>query len=174
MKTILFMATSVNGYVARENGQEDFISHESWESFCNLAKECGCFVIGRKTYEVVKSWNDETYNFDSIIGVQKVIVSANSEFTTDEDYIIANSPNDAVEKLSGKGFEKMLVVGGATNNSSFMRAGLVDEIVLSVEPFVLGSGIPIFSKEDFGYSLELIDIKQKENGLVQLHYKVKK
>ena len=50
------MATSINGMIARENGDEDFLSHDNWISFKKLAEEIGFFIIGRKTYEVVQKW----------------------------------------------------------------------------------------------------------------------
>lgn len=60
MKTTLYMATSANGIIARENGDEDFLSHENWKKFCELANEFGNFIVGRKTYDAVKKW-DEGY-----------------------------------------------------------------------------------------------------------------
>jgi len=58
-------------------------------------------------------------------------------------------------------------------NSAFMKAGLVDEIVINIEPYVLGRGIKIFSEETFENKLQLIKVT-KLNGIVQLHYKIEK
>ena len=54
-----------------------------------------------------------------------------------------------------------------------MKAGLVDEIVINIEPYVLGRGIKIFSEETFENKLQLIKVT-KLNGIVQLHYKIEK
>jgi dihydrofolate reductase len=113
MKTMLYMAISANGIIATETGDEEFLSHENWEKFCDLAKEYGNFVVGRKTYEAVKKW-DGGYNFDDLVGVEKVIISQDKNFKLDDGYILANSPQDALAKLSQKELEKVLVVGGAT------------------------------------------------------------
>ncbi len=152
MKVVLYMAMSVNVYIARENGDEDFLSHQNWETFCNIAKKCGCFVIGRKTYEAVQKW-DEEYNFDTIKDVDKVIITRNKNFKASESYMIASSPIDAINKLKAKDFNKILVTGGATINSAFMKEKLIDEIILNVEPFVLGKGILLFSEDEFEYKL---------------------
>lgn len=173
MKVILFMAMSVNGYIARENGDEDFLSSKNWETFCGLAKKYGCFVIGRKTYEAVQKW-DEGYNFDSLEDVEKIIISRNKDFQAGEKYIIANSPADAISKLKVRGYDKTLITGGATINSAFMKEGLINEIILNVEPFVLGNGIPIFSKDDFENKLELLGSEKLDEGIIQLHYQVLK
>ncbi|HLM83723.1 MAG TPA: dihydrofolate reductase family protein [Candidatus Bathyarchaeia archaeon] len=171
MKVILFMAMSVNGYIARENGDEDFLSNKNWETFCSLAKKYGCFVIGRKTYEAVQKW-DEGYNFDSIEAVDKVIITKNKDFQVGNKYIIANSPADAVGKLKGKGYDKILLTGGATINSAFMKERLIDEVILNVEPFLLGNGIPVFSNEDFENKLKLQSSEKLDDGIIQLRYKI--
>jgi len=172
MKVILFMAMSVNGYIARENGDEYFLSHKNWETFCGLSKECGCFAYGRKTYEAVQKWGKKY--LDSLEGIEKTIISRNKDFQAGKDYIVANSPADAVSKLKAKGYEKILLAGGATINSAFMREGLIDEIILNVEPFVLGKGIPLFFQENFEYKLELLGSKKISDGIIQLRYKILK
>lgn len=173
MKTILYMAMSVNGYIARANGDEDFLSHKNWEAFSEIAKECGCFVIGRKTYEAVQGWG-EKYSFDTIEARAKVVVTKNKDFKADEKYTVADSPADALAKLKALGFEKVLVTGGATINSAFMQAGLIDEIFLNVEPFVLGQGVPLFSEEEFAFKLNFLGTREIGDGIIQLRYQVEK
>lgn len=171
MKVVLFMAMSVNGYIARENGDEDFISHANWKTFCNLAKECGCFVVGRKTYEAVQGWGEE-YSFDNVEAREKVIITKNKDFKAGENYTIADSPVRAVNELKNKGLQNILVTGGATVNSAFVKQGLIDEIILNIEPFVLGKGIQLFSEEEFGYKLKLLGTKNIKDGIIQLCYQV--
>jgi riboflavin biosynthesis pyrimidine reductase len=66
------------------------------------------------------------------------------------------------------------LTGGGKTNSSFMKKGLVDEIIFDVEPFALGNGIPVFAPQDFGYRLKLLKVKRLHRGILQLHYKVLK
>lgn len=54
------MAMSVNGFIATEKGDEDFLSQENWGKFRQLAEEFGNFVVGRKTYEAVKAWTSRS------------------------------------------------------------------------------------------------------------------
>ncbi len=133
MKTTLYMAISANSIIATESGGEDFLSHQNWEMFCELAKEYGNFIVGRKTYEAVKKW-DDGYNFDDLVGIEKIIISQNKDLNLDEGYTLANSLQEALTKLSDKGFEKALVTGGAKINSEFAKANLLDEVMLNVEP----------------------------------------
>lgn len=172
MKVTLYIAMSVNGMIARPEGDEDFLSHENWEAFCNLAKEYGNFIIGRKTYDEVAKWG-EGYSFDDLVGIRKVILSQNPAFKP-EGYLIAFSPQDAVDKLSSEGFEKMLVAGGATINSAFAKAGLLDEIQINIEPVFIGKGRPLFSPDDFDLRAEVMSVSQSAEGIVTLKYKVEK
>ncbi|MBI4170671.1 MAG: dihydrofolate reductase [Candidatus Aenigmarchaeota archaeon] len=170
MKVILFMAMTINGIIARENDKEDFLSDRNWKQFCALAKDVGCFVIGRRTYEVVKSLYKD-YNFDDI-DADRIIVSANPNFDPGDGHIVANSPKDAVRKASSKGFRKIILTGGSTLNSAFIKAGLIDEIIVDIEPAILGKGVKIFAEADFYKRLKLKRIKKLPEGIIQLHYEV--
>lgn len=172
MEVTMYMAISANGFIARESGEEDFLSHENWERFCVLANEYKNFIVGRKTYEAVQRWKDG-YSFDDL-KVDKVVVSADGSYDLADAYTLATSPQDALEKLKEKGFERVLVTGGSALNSAFARENLLDEIILNVEPALIGSGIPLFSNDNFSRSLELVSTERSNSGIVTLHYKVKK
>ena len=170
MKVILFMAQSINGMIARRNGSEDFLSDANWQTFSSLAKQHQCVIVGRKTYDEVKKWKE--YNFDNV-KAKKIIVSRDKKSKLTTGYISAGSPNDALKKASKLGFKKVLLTGGGTLNSAFMKNKFVDEIIINIEPYVLGRGIKIFSEETFENKLQLVKVT-KLNGIVQLHYKVEK
>ncbi len=165
------MAISANGIIATETGGEEFLSHENWEKFCKLAKEFGNFIVGRKTYEAVRKWNSG-YNFDDLIGIEKVIISQDKNFKLDDGYILASSPQDALAKLSR--FESVLVTGGANINSAFAKANLLDEIMLNIEPVFVGKGIPLFAPQDFELNLKLISSGKSDKGIVAFNYSVVK
>lgn len=163
------MAQTMNGIIARKNYSEDFLSHEHWKVFCHLAQTLGCFIVGRKTYYQVKKWKD--YNFDNIKAT-KIILSKNPSAKLEQGYTTATSPKDALEKAAKHGFKKILLAGGGTVNTAFMRNSLVDEIIINIEPYLLGNGITIFSQENFETKLKLLNVKQLKSGIIQLHYKV--
>ncbi|MBI4128939.1 MAG: hypothetical protein HY460_02700, partial [Parcubacteria group bacterium] len=103
------MAMSVNGITARNNNKEDFLSDKNWDVFCKLAKKHGCFVVGRKTYEIVMRLYKD-YNFDDV-KARKIIVSSGG-FKA-KDFIAATSPKDAIEKARRMGFKRILLSGGS-------------------------------------------------------------
>ena len=168
MKVILFMTQTINGIIARKNFKEDFLSDENWKEFLKLIKETNCFIVGRKTYQEVQKWKD--FNFDNIKAT-KIIVSHN-KIKLNPNYILANSPKDAINKAKKLNFKKVILTGGSTLNSSFMKNNLIDEIILNVEPCVLGKGINIFNEDNFENKLKLFKVKKFKSGIVQLYYKI--
>lgn len=165
------MAMSLNGFVATEDGGEDFISYENWQTFLNLSGESGNVVIGRKTYETVKNWNDKNYSFEDLKNVKKIIISSQN-LNLGNSYAGAKSPEEALEILEKENFKTALIMGGSTVNSSFLKSNLLDEVIINIEPVVIGRGIRIFSEEDFEKELLLLDSRNLDNGIIQLHYKV--
>lgn len=173
MKVILFMTISLNGVIARENNEEDFISHRNWLAFVELANKTGCIIWGRKTHEIVGKWGKEYWT--KIEKIKKVIISTDKNIKLEENCISASSPEESLKKLSSQGFNNVILSGGGNLNSSFVKKNLIDEIVLNIEPVLIGAGIPVFKLERFeDVRLELIEMKKLEENITQLHYKVLK
>jgi len=158
MKITLFMVMSSNGIIARKNGDEDFLNHDNWNSFSELVKQFQNFVIGRRTFEAVKKWN-EGYNFDDFKDTIKVVVSNDQNYKLDKGYTLALNPKEALKILKENRFNKILIAGGSGLNSSFAKDNLIDEIILNIEPVIIGKGIPLFSSNDFDLNLKLVDVK---------------
>lgn len=168
MKTILYMAVTINGFVAGENDDTSWVSGEDWESFINVANGVGNVIIGRRTYEVM-SMRGEIDNFKGLA----VVVVTNKDLGESSKFsFTAKSPKDALEKLQGMGFEKALVAGGGSLNTSFLEEKLIDEIYLDIEPRVLGRGIPLFKPSDINQKLKLLEVNKLSENTVQLHYEV--
>jgi dihydrofolate reductase len=170
MKIILYMAMSLNGIIAKEDGSEDFFTEGIWKVFVDLAEGIGCIIWGRKTYEAVLTWPKKYIN--SIKKYKVIVVSADQKYEVGKGFTKVVSPEEAIEILSSEGFNKAIVTGGATLNSSFVRRGLVDEVMITVDSVVVGEGIPLFKPEDFEMKLNLLKIKKFTDDIVVLHYKV--
>ena len=168
MQVILYMATTVNGYIAKENNETPW-SHEEWLSFFKFVKEIKNIVIGKNTYNLMQK-NDEF----SKMGNPFIVVVSKEDFAHDSNLAIVKSPKEALKTLKGKRFAKALVAGGGILNSSFMKEKFVDEIYLDIEPLVFGKGIKLFSDNNFDAKLELIDTKRLSSNTIQLHYRVLK
>jgi dihydrofolate reductase len=172
MKIILFMAMSADGFIARKNGEEDFLSDINWQTFGALAKKHGCFITGRKTYEIVQKWPD--YNFDDIDARLKIVVSHGDTLKLSPPFLLAHSSAEAIEKATAMNFKSAILVGGSTINSAFLKENLIDEVILNIEPAFVGSGIPLFSEGEFNRRLDFVGAKRIAEGVVQLTYKINK
>lgn len=171
MKTILYMAMTVNGYIAKENDDTGFVSAVEWDSFRKMIKQVGNMIVGRRTYEIMQKED----GFGGIKKIVAVVVTRNKSFKTSQPHhLIAGSPKEALAILEKQGFGKALVAGGGKLNSSFLKEGLIDEIYLDLEPVILGRGIQLFYPEDFEFSLELLGMNKLNENLIQLHYVIKK
>ena len=169
MKVILFMAMSVNGIIARKSGKEDFLSDVGWYDFQTLSEKSGCFIIGRKTYEACQKY----YTKYGMLDVKSKRIIVSKSMKPPEGFEVAESPEAALEKAKSWKLKSVLLSGGSANNMSFMKSGLVDEIILNVEPVVVGAGVPVFAEGELESKLKLINIKRGK-GVIQLHYKVVK
>jgi len=174
MKVVLAMSISLNGLVARENGEEDWLPSEGWDEFLTEVINFGNFIMGRETYELVTKLYPD-YNFDNVTGSRKVIVSRNKAFVVkDEAYQIVHSPEEALSLLESSEMNSALLIGGGKLNSEFLIRGLVDEIWLTVNPFILGEGRPFIAPKNFDKELNLLSCEQITKDRLLVKYSVSK
>lgn len=171
MKIILAMAISANGIIATDSGSEEFLSDDNWLQFVKITNKIGCFIWGRKTYEAVIQW-PKSY-FEELKDVKKIIVSK-TNIQLKDGFILVHSPEEAIQKLEADGFKEIIITGGATLNSEFAKRKLIDGVILYVNPVILGSGIPLFSKANFDFKLKLVNMEKIGTEIVELKYEVLK
>lgn len=171
MKVTLYMATTVNGFIAKENDDTTWVTETEWESFSGMIKKHGNMIIGRRTYEIMLK-NDE-FNRSKLNEIKTVVLTSESIKINNPKFVsVAKSPQQALNLL--REFKTIMVCGGGGLNASFMKENLVDEIYLDIEPIIFGKGIQLFADADFQVKLELIDTKQLSPNELQVHYRVLK
>ena len=170
MKTTLFMAVSANGFVARKDGDEDFLPHEGWLQMLDFAKKYGHLIWGRKTYEAVSGWGG---NFmKDLQHIPFIIVSNSKKSSYPQNVTVCSSPTEALKAVELMGQKTAFLSGGPTLNTAFVKAGLVDEIILNYNPTILANGIKLFAESDFELRLKLDEVKELSSGIVQIRYSV--
>lgn len=170
MKTVLYMGISINGYIAKESGDSEWTSDEDLKGFFDNSKKAGNIIMGKNTFEEASKYG--YFPFPDSIN----IVVTHQEFENkwgDQVVFLNKVPKEVLDFVAEKGFDQAFLAGGGQLNSSFIKAGLIDEIYIDVEPLLFGKGIPIFAPEDFEVGLELLDFKKLNDNTMQLHYKVK-
>lgn len=165
MKTILYMAVTANGMIAKKNNDTPW-SEEEFASYTGKVKEAGAFIVGNKTLPLFRE-----SDFAAMGHPLTVVLTKGAHKSTDKIKYV-NSSQEAYSILEKAGFETALVTGGAETNTVFAK--FIDEIHLDIEPFIWGEGIPLFSPANFEYKLELIDSKKLNENTIQLHYRVLK
>jgi len=169
MKVILYMATSINGFITKGEDDSNWVSETDWAQFDKLARESKIIVMGRNTY----------YQFDDdfpVEGALNVVMTHDAELLKksieNKSLFTEKSPEEVVKFASEKGFEQIMLIGGMTLNTAFMEAGLIDEIWLSVHPLFIGEGKTLTKQFESFQKLEFLGSTNLEDGLVQLRYKL--
>lgn len=165
MKITLHMAISMDGFIAKSDGDSDWVSKVDSDLFEKRCKETGCIVVGRKTFE---QFHGSLYPMKSVLTL--VLTSNNDAKSKEKNVVFVNSAKQAIELATEKGYKNILIAGGGHTNGAFLYDNLVNEIFLSVHPIVLNKGIKLFEGANTQHNFTLIDSKELGEGLVELHY----
>lgn len=170
MRVILYIVITANGMIAGVDDTKDWSSKEDWAGFVAMAQKTGAIIIGKRTYDVAR----RTTGLLPGIKLRIVLTHKIHEKPKSAETIFMNaSPQAILQFVASKGYKTVLVAGGSSVNSLFIKTGLINEIYLTVEPHILGRGIPLFSNNDFQTHLKLLGVKTLTNRqTVQLHYQV--
>ena len=172
-KVTIEMACSINGLIATEDGNEDFLSERGWEIMLEFLEKYDVLIWGRKTWENIISWGEEYLKDLKDLNII-ILSSKNIETKKFQNVIYCNSIDEVLKVCEKMKYEKLFISGGATINNAFMEKGIVDEIILNYNPFVLNKGIPLFKGTYFENKLKLEKIIKEKDDIVQVHYSIVK
>lgn len=165
----VFIATSLDGYIARESGAIDWLSivHPLDEShgYDAFFASIDTIVVGRGTYDTVLAFADWPYSGKRVL----VMTTRPPQQSRCGEEFFSGS---AMEVASRLGDVRRVYVDGGNVIRQFFAAGLVDDLTLSVIPIVLGGGIRLFSGGEGEHRLELVGHQAWPSGLVQMRYRV--
>ena len=172
MRTSVFVGVSVDGFIARLNGALDFLDAGGDEphGYEEFIATVDTIVMGRKTFETVLGFGAWPYGDKPVVILSSQAVdlsTASSRGGRVEQ--MAGPPTDIVAALSGRGVQHAYLDGGITIQR-FLRAGLVDRLVLTRVPVLIGSGVPLFGSLSADVPLRHVGTKAFRGGLVQSEY----
>jgi dihydrofolate reductase len=170
MKVILYMTTTLNGFIAKHDDSAPFITPEESAGYVSAVCKAGALIIGRRTYEIL-STQPEFQEFLKA-GVKIVAVSQSEVALKDPGHAVAHSPHEALDLV--KDFAEVVLAGGGQLDAAFIEQDLIDEIIIDVEPALLGQGIPLFNGGQFEKQLKFLGSKMFSENEIQLHYQVLK
>ncbi|HET7673408.1 MAG TPA: dihydrofolate reductase family protein [Candidatus Saccharimonadales bacterium] len=164
MKVILIAAVSADGYIAKtSNHPADWTSKEDKKLFVELTKKAGAMVMGRNTYETIGKALPGRLN---IVYTSKPLDDPGVEATQEP-------PDELLNRLEKDGYDMLAVCGGRAVYDLFLKNNLIDELYITIEPKLFGSGISL-AKTLSETELELIESKKLNDDTLNLHYKVVK
>jgi dihydrofolate reductase len=175
VKCTVFIATSLDGFIARENGAIDWLNSvddlgEDY-GFAAFMKTVDALVMGRHTYETVRGMGTWPY------GKTPVIVLATKKVTVPKELaknvtVMSGKVDTIVNALAAREMKHLYVDGGITIQR-FLNAGAIHRVIVTRIPVLIGTGIPLWGKLDRGdVRLRHVQTRSYPNGLVQSDYEV--
>ncbi len=171
----IFIATSLDGFVAREDRALDWLMKQPStgedHGYNRFMERMDGLIMGRGSYETVLGFESWPYS-KPVVVLSKTITQADvPDALKDKVRITASAPVEVMAKLSAEGWKCAYVDGGKVVQS-FIRAGLVEDIILTQVPILIGRGLRLFGDLAADVALELVSNRAFKSGMVQSHYRL--
>lgn len=173
VRTSVFIGTSLDGFIAREDGSLDWlpaVENADDHGYTAFIRTVDVIVIGRGTFDTVVGFGEWPYGRTAVVVLtsRPVVVpeGAKEHVTT-----FAGEPADVLAHLEGRGFTHAYVDGGVTIQR-FLEAGLIDRLIVTRVPVLLGRGRPLFGPLTRDVRLLHVATRAFPSGLVQSEYHV--
>lgn len=168
----VFIGASVDGFIARPNGDLDFLPPGGGEphGYDEFIASIDTLVIGRKTFETVLAY--ETWPYDRrrvvVLSSHPLDLSAVRGGVVEQ---MAGNPREIVSQLAATGSRNLYVDGGVTVQR-FLRAGLIQRLIVTRVPVLIGDGVPLFGSLPHDVRLRHVATRSYDSGLVKSEYQV--
>ncbi|HZS60868.1 MAG TPA: dihydrofolate reductase family protein [Gemmatimonadaceae bacterium] len=171
MKASVFIATSVDGYIARPDGALDWlpsvVEEHGYDAF---VASVDAHVIGRKTFDIVAAFDGWPYGSKPVIVLSTTLSKVDAPAGAACE-VMSGTPTDIARRLAQRGFKHLYVDGGETIQG-FLEAGLIQRMVITRIPVLLGTGIPLFGTLSRDIRLQHVATRSYASGLVQTEYAI--
>ena len=170
MKASVFIATSLDGFIARLDGGLDWLPADGGEphGYDEFMATVDALVIGRKTFETVLTFDAWPYGTKPVV----VLSTRPSELRAPADAVcdfMDGTPDEIVTRLTQRGMKHLYIDGGVTIQG-FLKAGLIQRLTITRIPVLLGSGISLFGSLPRDIRLEHVATRSYPSGMVQSEY----
>lgn len=171
MQVSVFIATSLDGFIARPDGGLDWLPGDTVEDhgYDAFMASIDALVMGRNTYETVLGFGVWPYGTRPVFVLSSRALEAVPTGAVVER--LSGEPAEVVAHLTERGFEHLYVDGGLTVQA-FLRAGLIQRLIVTRIPVLIGSGIPLFGPVPHDVAVRHVSTRAFESGLVQSEYAV--
>ena len=172
MTVSVFIGTSLDGFIARPNGAFDFLPEGGGEphGYDEFFASVDALVIGRKTFQTVLSFEVWPYGGKRVVVLsdRPVDLSAVRGGAVEQ---MAGAPAEIVSRLAASGAHHLYIDGGITIQG-FLRAGLIQRLIITRVPVLIGEGVPLFGTLPRDVRLRHVATRHYPSGLVQSEYHI--
>jgi dihydrofolate reductase len=169
-KVILYIATSLDGYIAKPNDDLSFLSlvEKKGEDYGygEFIKTVDTIILGRRTYDWVMTQVSEFPHADK----ETYVITRTPKPPLGKTQFYSGNLKDLISGLKTINGKNIFIDGGAEVVNELLKDNLIDEFYISIIPILLGNGIRLFKDGIPEQTLKLLSVKQFETGLAQLHY----
>ncbi|MBD3107560.1 dihydrofolate reductase [Bacillus sp. AGMB 02131] len=169
---VLFIASSLDGYIATKDDSLEWLLNVDGEGdngYSEFYESVDTILLGKRTFDWIMKQDTEEFPYKN----KKCYVFTKSSIEDTEDVKFINEDvTKFVEKLKSQDGKNIWIVGGGELLHSFIKEKLVDELIITIAPTILGNGIPLFKEGDYQLDLTL-EGTRKYNQFVELHYVIK-
>ena len=175
MRTTVYVGTSLDGFIARKDGDIDWLvkyqNKEVHDSYKEFMSRIDALVIGRGTFEKVISFPEWPY--EKKVFVLSTTLKQIPDKLTEKASLNSMKPGALLNYLSEKGYSNIYIDGGKVIQS-FLKEDLIDELIITRVPELIGSGIPLFGYLQKDLQFEHLLTSKYSDGLVKSHYQRKR
>ena len=169
----IFIATSIDGFIADKNGGLDWLHsipnpENNDMGYVEFTSRIDALVMGRKTFETVIGF-DVPWPYSKPVFVLSNKLKEMPESHKDQAILVKGTPSEILEQIHAKGYERLYIDGGTTIRH-FLRTDLIDEMILTTIPILLGGGSSLFAELPNELKFELVGTKTFLDQITQNHY----
>jgi len=171
LKTIVYIGTSLDGFIARKNGDIDwltqFANDDAIRAYDEFMSRVDVIVIGRGTFEKVLTF--PSWPYEKKVFVLSKSIKQVPDVVKDKIAVLSMEPKELLNYLSDKNFSAVYVDGGKVIQG-FLKEDLIDELIISRAPVLIGNGIPLFDDLNSDLKFKHTHPQVSSNGLVRSYY----
>lgn len=172
----VFMAMSLDGYIARTDGDLDWLMKQKTASedhgYDSFMASVDGLIMGRGSFEKVLTFDEWPYDKPVVVMSQTLNDADIPGELRNKVKLSTLEPKELMQELGRKGWQRAYVDGGKIIQS-FLRAGLISDITVAHIPILIGEGLPLFGQLDGDVDLEHLETRSFPSGLVGSRYRIK-
>ncbi len=166
-KVVLFIATSLDGYIASSDGTVDWLFHDADYGYTEFMVSLDAVVVGRKTWEQAKTFEEVPFAAKQVFVFSSTLPSSSDE----RIHHVQGEVGTVVAAIRQNLQRDLWLIGGGELIRQFISYRLIDEFRLFVHPILLGAGIPLFLHHSERTNLTFEGSQSFPSGLIELRYR---